>query len=210
MTSPSKAIAAIPPTTPPTIAPIGGLLAAVSVVEPVGTMTKVVVTICPEELVVTYCEENVEETSLVMTDAEVGDAVAIDWVEAVDREDCELWDTLDWVDCVDTEETDALVDVVVAVSLLIVETGRDTVVPGSACREQYHNEKSTKISHKINNIVINRLKDMQRRKRQQQIMEIADLRLACGLSSDCCSQHNSPPVIITHKFWCYRHYFLEI
>jgi hypothetical protein len=78
MPSPIKAITAIPPTTPPIIAPIGGGLELdASVVEPVGTMTRVVVTTCPEELVVTYCEENIEETSLVTIELEVGGTVAV-------------------------------------------------------------------------------------------------------------------------------------
>lgn len=77
MPSPTKAIAAIPPTTPPTIAPIGVLLAADSVVELVGITTKVVVTAWPEELVVTYCEEVAEETSLVIVAAVVGATVAV-------------------------------------------------------------------------------------------------------------------------------------
>ena len=75
-------MAPIPPTTPPTIAPIGGLLAAASVVdveleELVGRITNVVVTICPDELVVTYCDEIVEETSLVTVDSAVVGAIVL-------------------------------------------------------------------------------------------------------------------------------------
>ena len=80
MIRPTKAMAPIPPTTPPTIAPTGVLLAADSVVELeelVGRITKVVVTICPEELVVTYCEEIVEETSLVTVDSAVVGATVV-------------------------------------------------------------------------------------------------------------------------------------
>lgn len=126
MPSPIKAIAATPPTTPPTIAPIGGALDG-SIVEPVGTMTRVVVTTCPEGFVVTYCEENIEETSLVTTELEVGGTVAIGWVEAVDREDwelCELCDELDWVDAVDAVEAEEAED---ELAVLLVESGSETV-----------------------------------------------------------------------------------
>jgi hypothetical protein len=138
-------MAAIPPTTPPTIAPTGVLLAAESVVvlvELVGMMTKVVVTTCPEEFVVTYCEEIVEETSLVTVAWVVwSTVVGVVRVEAVDREVSEVCEELDEVDelveeelLVELEELVVVVESVVGVGIVI------------AAGREYHDTKGWKKS----------------------------------------------------------------